>query len=91
MQTQGHPNATAAGITTAIAYVLLKIDHHYHWLGLSSESALAIAGALIVGVLFVGRKGLLPTLSSILHGSVKATVGPPDPPPPPPPPPAPVV
>ncbi len=84
MPTQGHPNATAALVTTALAYTMQRIDMHYHWVSLSSQSWLLAAGALIGAVLFVGRKGLLPTLSAVLHGSVKATVGPPEPPPPPP-------
>jgi hypothetical protein len=85
MQTQGHPNATAALVTTGLAYILQRIDMHYHWVALSSQSWLLAAGALIGAVLFIGRKGILPTLSAILHGSVKATVGPASPPAPPPP------
>jgi hypothetical protein len=81
MQTTGHPNATASAVTTALAYVLLRVNDHYSWLGLSQQSALLIAGGAITAVLFIGRRGILPMLSSILHGSAKAVVGPAEPPP----------
>jgi hypothetical protein len=53
-----HPNTVAAIVTLALANVALYIAHRVGYVHLSQTDALNIAGALIAGVLFVGRRGL---------------------------------
>lgn len=72
-----HPNSTAAFITTGIAAVLLHFTHQYKWVNLSAEDALLVAGGLITAVLFVGKRGIRPTLSAIWKGAAKQVDGPP--------------
>lgn len=75
-----HPNATASFITTGLAAVLLHFTHQYHWVNLSAEDALIVAGGLITTVLFVGKRGIRPTLSAIWNGAAKAVSNAPTPP-----------
>lgn len=83
-----HPNATASLITTGLAYLIYRITSHYDWLSISPSNTLLIAGAIITGVLYVGRRGLWPTLKAVWFGAQKAATGQPDSAPPvePPPP-----
>lgn len=72
-----HPNATASFVTTGLAAVLLHFAHQYHWVNLSGEDALIIAGGLITAVLFVGKRGIRPTLQAIWKGAQTVEAGPP--------------
>lgn len=81
-----HPNASASAATTGLAALALYTAHRLGWNGLSSEDALLAAGALISLVLFVGRRGLKATLTSMWRGSQPAApaarvIPPPAPPP----------
>lgn len=53
-----HPNTVAAIVTLALANLALYIAHRIGYVHLSQTDALNLAGALIAGVLFVGRRGL---------------------------------
>ena len=75
-----HPNASAAGATTALAALALYVAHRLGWNGLSSQDAVIAAGALVTAVLFVGRRGLKNTIVAVWKGSQK-----PEPPAPTPP------
>lgn len=55
---KGHPNTVAAIVTLALANVALYVAHRLGYGHLTQTDALNIAGALIAGVLFVGRRGL---------------------------------
>lgn len=71
-----HPNATASFVTTGLAAILLHFTHQYHWVNLSAEDALITAGSLITAVLFIGKRGIRPTLSGIWNGAAKTLTGP---------------
>lgn len=73
----GHPNAIASLVTTGLAYAIYRITSHYSWLHVSSANALLIAGGIITGVLFIGKRGIRPTLSAVWHGADSAVSGPP--------------
>jgi hypothetical protein len=72
-----HPNAFAAALTTAISAGLLALAHRITYLHLTSVEAMAVSGAITTAVLFIGRRGIGPTLSSIWHGTKQGTIGPP--------------
>jgi hypothetical protein len=72
-----HPNALAALLTTAISAGLLALAHRFTDLHLSSVEAMTVSGAITTAVLFVGRRGIGPTLSAIWHGAKQGAVGPP--------------
>ena len=61
-----HPNAVAAFITTSIAAGLDHLATRYHWVSFSAEDALTIAGGAVTVVLFVGQRGLIPTVQDIM-------------------------
>lgn len=70
-----HPNATASLWTTGLAAIILQVAHHYDWFNLSAETSLLAAGGIITAVLFVGRRGIWPTLTALWRGSQTAVVG----------------
>jgi hypothetical protein len=71
----GHPNTIASLVTGGLAYAIYRVSTHYDWLHVSSDNAMLIATAIIAGVLFVGRRGVWPTLKSIWFGAQKAATG----------------
>lgn len=75
MPSQGHPNATASLFTTGLAYAVYRISLHYDWLHMSSQTSLLVAGAIITGVLYVGRRGVWPMLKSVWTGAAQTVAG----------------
>ena len=71
-----HPNATASFVTTTIAGALLHVANHYHWVSFSATDSLAAAGAAVTAVLFIGRRGIGPTLAGLWRGVATGVSGP---------------
>lgn len=72
-----NPNALAALLTTAVSAGLLSLAHRLGYVHLDSVEAMSLAGGITTAVLFVGRRGIGPTLASIWNGAKQATTGPP--------------
>jgi hypothetical protein len=63
-----HPNAKAATITTALAAGAVYLAARYGYT-LSSEWSLLAAGAVVSGVLFIGRRGIKGVISDLWNGA----------------------
>ena len=78
----GHPNATAAGVTTLAATGLVWLLNHYASTHLTTYDAGLIAGGGATFVLWVGRRGIKGALSDLWHGAAGSSASSPPPPPP---------
>lgn len=65
-----HPNATLAGLVVVLVDVLDRINNHYSWLHLSQDDTLAVGGAIVVFVLYIGKRGLVPALKALVWGGL---------------------
>lgn len=70
-----HPNAKASFVTTLLAALVLHGAQRYGHVDISPEDALGIAGVGITSVLFVGRRGLWPTIRAVVLGGRNAVAG----------------
>lgn len=66
----GHPNATRAGLVVVLVDILDRINNHYSWLHLSNSDTLLVGGAIVTSVLYVGKRGLIPSLRELLMGGL---------------------
>lgn len=70
-----HPNATASIWTTGLAWVILHTAHHFGYLEVKDDQALAAVGGLIAIRLWVGKRGIWPALKGLWLGTKTTVVG----------------